>query len=138
MKKFNKKIASIFLVFFFTSALFCCSFCGIAHACSMAQAKAGDTGYSAPTLISNQNLHPCCCPGKNCTGSSISSVLQNEKSDNFFVKNVRPQFSKIYSLSGKHFTNAYLAFFSSISYHSLPQSLPKTVPIYLSNRVLRL
>ena len=138
MKKFNRKIASIFFLFFFTSALFCCSFCNIVQACSMAQDKNCVTNYSAPTLTSNQNLHPCCCPSKNCAGSSISSVLQNEKSDEFIVKNAKSQFPKIDSLLGKHFTDVYLVFSSPVSYHSPLKSLPKTVPIYLSNRVLRL
>ena len=138
MKNFYKKVASVFLIFFFTYAIFCCSFCNLVQAYSMAQDKNCVTDYSAPTLTSSQNLHPCCCPSKNCAGNSISSVLQYEKSDNFIVKNDKSQFSKIDSLLGKHFTDVHLAFYPQVSYQSLPKSLQKDVPIYLFTRVLRL
>ena len=138
MKNFSKKIASVFFVFFFTSALFCCPFCNIVQACSMAQDRNCAVSYSAAALTSNQNLHPCCHHGKNCAGSGISSVLQNEKSENSFVKNVRSQFSKIDALFGKHFTDARLAFSPPVSYHSPPKFFQKAVPIYLFDRALRL
>ena len=139
MKKSWKQILCGISVFFFLFAIFCCSICNL----TQNSAQANVAVQSVSILASVKNNHSCCPPPgnssnqKKCQDNNFSLVLQPEKL-NDLGQGTGHEVSKIIF----HF-NAVTGNLSSLVLaenfsHSPPKLLQKSVPIYLSNRVLRL
>lgn len=135
MKNIYKKMIGGTVALFFLSAIFCCSFCGIAQAKTCDMSMSVTSGSALAASVGQQD--PSCPLNSNCPGRYLFNVVQPEKLELSHPKIVS-QFSKAYFFLAKHVTDSYLTSFLEVSYESPPTSLQKSVPIYLLDRVLRL
>ena len=139
MKKPWGKILYGICVFFFSFAIFCCSICNLTRNSAQANVAVQNDSISASLKI-----HYSCCPppsnspnGEKCQDKNFLLALQPEKL-NDLGKSIAFQISKIILHFNAAVSNSSnLAFVKDLS-HVPPPLLQKSVPIYLSNRVLRL
>ena len=138
MKKPWEKILCGICVFFFSFAIFCCSICNLAQ--NSAQAN---VAVQNDSILASTKIHNSCCPPSNssnqkkCQENNFSLALQPEKL-NDLGKSIAFQVSKITFHFNTAVSNSSNLALAEDFFHSSPQSLQKSVPVYLSNRVLRL
>ncbi len=139
MNKSRQAFVSGVSVFFFISALFCCSFCRLAEARTDAQRP-------TPSVLSGTlaKMQHSCCPTDNkashsqrkCQELNSSPLLQLEKFNDLGHKILTQvsQLTLLFPLIGEGTPHSLIR----VASFSPPQFLPESVPIYLFDRALRI